>query len=125
MAALRKKISVKNLCPYHPPSKKLSRAGKGCLKMPELRKKFPENLRSFPLENCFACRQRSAKKIEWRNFFMKNHSSYHPRSKFFSHADKGGLKMAELRKNFCEKLLSLSSPFKKFSRAGKGCLKNG
>jgi len=63
------------------------------------------------------------KRLSGEIFFMKNLSSYHPRSKKISRADKGVLKMAELLKNFCEKLLCLSSPFKKFSRAGKGCLK--
>src|SRR6267154_2185745 len=92
------KNSVKNLCPYHPPSKNFLVPVKGVLKWLSCEKKFPVNLRPFPLENCFACRQRNAKKIEWRNFFMKNLSSYHPRSKKISRADKGGLKMAELRK---------------------------
>src|SRR6267154_2304350 len=100
MTMLRK-ISVKKLCTYHPLSKNLSCADKGGLKMAEVRNNFCEKPPSLPRPIFFACRQRGPKVIELRKKSVKTLRRSHSLRKI-SRADKGSLKMAELRKKFCQ-----------------------
>ena len=121
MTELRK-FSVKTSVPIIP-LEKISRADKvGLNKMAELRKNFSKNLRPYPVDNFFAYRQKGVLKDWVSKFFMKNISPYHPPSKKFSRADKGGLKMPELRKISVKTFVSTTSEI--FSRVDKGEWKN-